>query len=239
MTVILDPGNDANSYSDGQRRQWKATSGLWKTDAKDNSGGTHPSGYVAGQLWSATAGQWQTMYDSMVVDRDLWHGRADNAWGASRVWNSGESWEAAYNRVLPPATGESFVGNASCSLGSAGGSATATYTTSSNDLSATNNSSSVTVPKTGIYEVFIALTGANNTGNSGDTCTVTLSGNVHGTLDSRGFAIGTQKSFGWTRYRGTLNAGETVSVTAATNWDAFSMTGLLVITFVPTQTYPH
>lgn len=28
---------------------------------------------------------------------NLWHGRADNAWGTSRVWNSGTSWESAYN----------------------------------------------------------------------------------------------------------------------------------------------
>jgi hypothetical protein len=32
----------------------------------------------------------------MVVDRNLWKARADQAWGASDVWNSGTSWESAY-----------------------------------------------------------------------------------------------------------------------------------------------
>jgi hypothetical protein len=40
-------------------------------------------------LWSSLA--------NMVQQRNLWKGRADSAWGASRVWNSGASWEANYN----------------------------------------------------------------------------------------------------------------------------------------------
>ena len=34
---------------------------------------------------------------AMTADRNLWKGRADSSWGATRVWNSGASWEANYN----------------------------------------------------------------------------------------------------------------------------------------------
>src|SRR5215831_10201689 len=30
---------------------------------------------------------------SLVTDRNTWHSRADQAWGSSRVWNSGSSFE--------------------------------------------------------------------------------------------------------------------------------------------------
>lgn len=33
---------------------------------------------------------------AIVTDRNLWTTRANNAWGSSRVWNSGASWETNY-----------------------------------------------------------------------------------------------------------------------------------------------
>jgi hypothetical protein len=77
--------------------------GYWIGQANDLSTGSHPSGWTSGQRWSETASEWQVMYNSMSADATTWHGRADQAWGPSRVWGSGESWEQAYNRVLPPA----------------------------------------------------------------------------------------------------------------------------------------
>jgi hypothetical protein len=34
---------------------------------------------------------------AIVLDRNTWHLRADQAWGSTRAWNSGTSFESAYN----------------------------------------------------------------------------------------------------------------------------------------------
>src|SRR5437879_3764324 len=34
---------------------------------------------------------------AIVTDRNTWQTRANNAWGSTRVWNSGTSFESAYN----------------------------------------------------------------------------------------------------------------------------------------------
>lgn len=61
--------------------------------------------YLSGQTWQAkdatdlaNYNAEVTLYNGMVADRDTWQGRANNAWGSSRVWNSGTSFEAR----LPP-----------------------------------------------------------------------------------------------------------------------------------------
>lgn len=93
--------------------------GYWVGQANDTSTGRHPTGWTNGQRWSETANEWMAMYDTaisqrdalqaaltaMTADRDLWQSRANQAWGPSRVWNNGESWEAAYSRVLPAGSG--------------------------------------------------------------------------------------------------------------------------------------
>jgi len=80
----------------------------WHTNANTAyDSGVWGSGTHWQSRWSTT----NTALTNMTADRDnwqsssnTWQSRANTAWGASRVWNSGESWEAAYNRVLPPAS---------------------------------------------------------------------------------------------------------------------------------------
>jgi len=77
----------------------------WHTNANTAyDSGVWGSGTHWQSRWSTT----NTDLANMTADRNnwqtsstTWQGRANNAWGSSRVWNSGESWEAAYNRVLP------------------------------------------------------------------------------------------------------------------------------------------
>jgi hypothetical protein len=81
-----------------------STVAYWVGQANDQSTGTHPTGWTNGQRWSETATEWQAMYDgvsaslaAMTTDRNTWQGRANNAWGPTRVWNSGSSYETLYN----------------------------------------------------------------------------------------------------------------------------------------------
>lgn len=72
----------------------------WQTAASDP--GNHADSFtdLVARLWRVTAGLWHSSYTAMVTDRNTWQGRANLAWGASHVWNSGTSFEA---RVPPSA----------------------------------------------------------------------------------------------------------------------------------------
>jgi hypothetical protein len=71
----------------------------WVGQANDNSGSTHPPGYVAGQRWSSTAGQWQ-------ADRNAWNANAIDTsggphppgWASGQLWSTTASqWQSSYN----------------------------------------------------------------------------------------------------------------------------------------------
>jgi hypothetical protein len=88
-----------------------STVSYWVGQANDTSTGAHPTGWASGQRWSETAAEWQAMQSStsasltaMTTDRDLWLGRANNAWGPTRVWNNSTSWEAYYNDMVSQKT---------------------------------------------------------------------------------------------------------------------------------------
>lgn len=56
---------------------------------------------------------------SLVTDRNTWHSRSDQAWGASRVWNSGSSFEtdsATWHSRSDSAWGPSRVWNSGVSF---------------------------------------------------------------------------------------------------------------------------
>ena len=230
MTVILDPGNAPQSYTDAQRRQWQNTAGLWKTDY-----GTSQSALTA---MTNDRNYWQ--HTVAHNDPNVWTNQYNAGYSAGSSAGYTSGYNAAVAAVQPPGSQQSFASPISGNLGSNGGGATWTWGgATDNGLGATNNSTSITIPKTGIYVVSVMATGNNNTGNAGDTLTVTLSGNQHGTLFSQGFAMaGTGSAAGYAHYRGALNAGEQVSVAASTNFDRYSISGLGVITFIPTAGYP-
>jgi len=41
---------------------------------------------------------------SLVTDRNTWHSRADQAWGASGIWNSGQSYQVDRNAAYDGGT---------------------------------------------------------------------------------------------------------------------------------------
>src|SRR5438132_5426831 len=185
-----------------------------------------------------------TSYNNMVTDRDTWQSRANNAWGSSRVWNSGESWEAAYNRVLPPASTQSFVAPISSVSQASGATTTLSVgTASENGVSATNNTSSVTIPKAGDYEINLFCGWTNSGGNSGDTVVLHLKKNgVDLTTDSHTAPQTGVVTYWRCRYRGTFAANDLISGTISNSFDAATVGGSassIEITFIPNQTNPH
>ena len=188
--------------------------GYWIGQANDTSTGSHPTGWTNGQRWSETASEWQTMYNTASGDATLWHGRADQAWGASRVWSSGESWEAAYTRVLPPA------GPVTVTTSGSGGNGTIMSATTDRagywsgafhgNLAAGASAGQL------VYSMTGALTDSANVDASG---TASLSGTA-GLFAAAAYCA----------------AGATVSVTCN---DQGTISGSLILTFIPTAAYPH
>jgi hypothetical protein len=66
--------------------------GYWIGQANDTSTGRHPPGWTNGQRWSESATEWMADRDANATNASTWQGRADQAWGPSRVWNNGISW---------------------------------------------------------------------------------------------------------------------------------------------------
>jgi len=166
-------------------------------------------------------GTLQGQYNQAVSDRDTWHSRADQAWGPSRIWSSGASWESAY----PP----------SLTVYSAGVPAT--------DCSGGDHQiAAVTVGKSGQYHVafWVALNPASPSGANNQWCNLKV--NVGGvgqvifistalsgvSLISRGGAY-------WT---GFISAGQTVQLTAGNNGVSTGEGGLSVA-FIPTPANPN
>lgn len=143
-----------------------------------------------------------------VGQRNLWKGRADSAWGASRVWNSGASWEtnynaevtlynnevALYNSVLPPAAADQIIGTTINTGLNGGGSGM----TNADELVR------ITIDRTGYW----AFAGYAQCGASGDGDTVWL------TIYSGGTTLGST-TFGFTPNHGVNSAGSGVFASPA------------------------
>jgi len=126
----LSTGRHPTGWTSGQR--WSETAGEWLTmydsefaQARDTSTGSHPTGWSNGQLWSETSSEWMAMYNAkvaelaaMTADRDTWANRANQAWGPTRQWNNGVSFETQVGRDITyeyghwnPLTGTGPTGN--------------------------------------------------------------------------------------------------------------------------------
>ena len=60
MTAIKDPGNQTESYSDALVRQWRETSGLWKTD--------YGNSQAALAAMTTDRNNWQASYNAKVTE---------------------------------------------------------------------------------------------------------------------------------------------------------------------------
>lgn len=283
MTVILDPGNVTESYSDAQIRLWQATAGLWRGDARDTTGTvnsqTTPS-WATGQLWRTTASTWETQaYDpgnvtesynatvrtwrttaglwrtdklagdatitTRTSERDTarnslyvsgtylsgptwqtqdstdvatWSGRANNAWGASRVWNSGTSWET---QATPCAA------HAALSVAQSTPDVVCTLSGGSDPAGMRSGNTFVAQRTARQYTVSAwAQRDATGNGNSGGV-QIRVNGSNVASSDSGSWNTNNSKGVSWT---GTLNPGDVVDVTGALHTNYGSVSGIGVVT---------
>lgn len=201
------------------------------------------NGAGTGQLWSENAAYWQGQYNGLVpvynqavADRDTWHTRADQAWGASQVWGSG----IAYSAQRPPAGALYLSCNMTLpALSGGGATADASYAVVGNSLAATVAGGVITVPKTGQYSLAGGFRGNNATGNN-ETLRVTLISSQHGNLDTADTNIKISSGFGGSfMYMGPLNAGETIVLRFTTLFDSINGDGKLLLAFVPVLATPN
>jgi hypothetical protein len=77
----------------------------WIVKAKDTSAGTHPTGWVSGQLWSVTSSQWQTMQATEFANaRDTSGGAHPTGWVNGQFWSTTSSqWQSMYNTAAASA----------------------------------------------------------------------------------------------------------------------------------------
>ena len=217
--------------------------GFWIGQANDTSGGRHPTGWTSGQRWSETSGEWMVMYDTsqsdlanMTTDRNTWQGRANNAWGTSRSWSVGESWEAAYNRVLPP----SSIQGTDTSMGNVGPISRGTWTRASGGY---------TCPITGNWSLLAEARGSawtNSEACGGQVRIVWPGGTITGTMThfrpEPYFSIsGTMHTAYGT---GFVNAGQTINieilVNADTSGNQLTFNNIVLRPrFIPVQANPH
>lgn len=107
---------DRNTWQGRAHTAWGA-SRSWNSGASFEAQAWSGGALNVGSLWSDLYTQSQAALTTMTTDRNTWQGRANTAWGASRSWssgtsfeaqawtggalNSGELWSTAYARVLP------------------------------------------------------------------------------------------------------------------------------------------
>jgi hypothetical protein len=179
----------------------------------------------SGQTWQAKDGvdlanynAEVVLYNDMVGQRNAWQVNANTAY-TSGAWASGESWQAAYNRVLPVGlTVLSTSGTANVRTGSESG------------------VMQVTATITGRWAVYF-LGHAAGTGMGHHWWIAVNSTHV---TDNTADASGSNNfdadiGAGW---NGTVNNGNVIEVRAALD-TSDTFTGSLFAVFVPTQANPH
>lgn len=151
MTVILDPGNKPESYSDSARRQWQNTAGLWKTDYGTQT--TNLTNMTASRdYWQHTVAHndpnvWTNQYNAGYA--------AGDAAGYTRGYNTGYAAgdAAGYARGLPPGFSRSLFSLSGVPNTYAW--ARATLTTQTIDSSTfTNQGSYLQILRTGYYAIW-------------------------------------------------------------------------------------
>jgi hypothetical protein len=189
-----------------------------------------------------------------LAQRILWLGRANNAWGSSRVWNAGSSfetdsatwqgrantaydsgvwgsgntWQADYNAVLPPAApGDTIVGTASSTVVSG---------------TLLNTQYIVTVDRTGYWyaSAFVSATGANS---GGDHMDVNIFYNGVSQIGKTFDYTGTRANGGVHMLQPVLiSAGQQITLRCqktSADYTVDATLSELRATFVSTQSNPH
>lgn len=242
-----DTANQWNAEYRAQYTNGHDTAGQTPSGPAPIAGSTTPSGWVSGQPFSSSAQQWHNMWATEWANaRDqqgqaysypgqgayavfwwqsasYWRGQADFYYGATRQWGNGETWEQAYNRVLPYSGPLVYDSGAFASSNDTGGG----YVTLA----------SFTVGITGWYDIIMRGNG-NNFASNGNCAWRTL---VNGSqIDSGGGGSGWSGDIG--QYgRTVLGAGSSVQFQGQINNQGFSggLSGHLYAVFIPTPGNPH
>jgi len=202
---------------------------------------------------------------SLVTDRNTWHSRSDQAWGSSRVWNSGSSfetdlsnmttdrntWQSRANQAWGPSrtwnSGNSFETNYNNLLNGLnnpdGLTTTAMSWTISGHASAGWNfgTFSLSIPRTGHFALGFQVSGTHNNNGFGAYAYLVLGGTAGLT--------GTQTNGNWTNTgsssilggyytHGDYTSGQTVTVALVGDYlNTGSASGTIYAHFIPNATY--
>lgn len=242
MTVILDPGNATESYSDAQRRQWQASSGLWKVDAKDVSAGAHPPGFTSGQLWSETAAEWKADRDAVYTSRYNDGYSAGSSAGSSSGYSQGYSdgqtagHTAGYNEGYTAGNTAGY--NSGYAAGAASKTTTGASSTAWTNIGAgalsgtpTGDLISLVVPRAGLAHVSCVA----GCGQGGGSANAQLHVYVNGALALSGPTLGAAAAgnpqYAVVQHQFNAAAGQTVSIRATgTSTAHLNQGGTLLLT---------
>jgi hypothetical protein len=216
MTIIKDPGNQAESYSDSQVRQWRQTSGLWKTDY----------GTSQGQL-----GTCSTNLTNMTNDRNYW--KTTVAHDDPAVWdnryNAGHAagYSAADTAESPRALSNyTFTATIPAHNGTM---QTCTLTGAGAAGVLTNNGTSLTAHRPGYWSVYMLSSGYNNV-----TARIFTEGVQRATQGDTPNAPDWLPGIG-AHWVGFINAGGSISFQGRSQTGTWG--GSMTVTFIPSPGY--
>jgi hypothetical protein len=258
MTVIKDPGNNTDSYSDGQPRLWgpgsTSTAHLWKFDANDTVGQNSDS--LGNQLWRTTANTWHSRanqaYDGgswgvgtlWSTDSATWQSRANQAYD-SGTWGSGNLWSTDAGGDPGVYTNRYNAGHTQ-GVTDANNALPAAYqlTPTTNSTSYTTSETTlmtITANRTGYWWAAGSIINADGGTASNVTVNVRMAGTVQATVTYFNFVNGGAGSgLVCTSTPVLLSSGQTITLTASMSSGSVpTTTPHLAAGFVPTPSYPH
>jgi hypothetical protein len=196
---------------------------------------------------------------ALATDRNAWHSRADQAWGSSRTWNSGSSFEAELSAMTSDrdiwhsradnawgssrtwASGESWeqaynrVMPASDTLLS--------NTQAHNTTGAATGLQQLTLNRSGIWDISIVLSGTYvQNAQGGPFLRVHVTGlasqDYQQRHDCSAEDVNGEFSFGF-HVSGQYSSGQSIALQLDSWLLTLNSTGVISAHFVPTPAYPH
>jgi hypothetical protein len=198
MTVILDPGNDSNSF-DSTPKMWRLTAGQWKTkDTADLAAAAAAAATAAAALAAET-----TLYNNEVASYN-----ASQASLATMTTNYNNE-VTAYNDEVTLYNGMVAQRDAKTTTGVSTTSFSGTWPNSTSSYSGTL--ATLTAPRTGYGQASASVRTNSSVGTHGQARI-----KVNGTVVATGTQTGHNSSSGTPEfsvtYRGSFTNGDTVTV---------------------------
>jgi len=214
MTVILDPGNKPESYSDSARRQWQNTAGLWKTDY-----GTTSSALTA---MTASRDYWQ--HTVAHNNPNVWDDRynagyaAGDAAGHARGYGEGYAAGSAAGAASKTTTGAASTAWTNIGAGALSG-------TPTGDLI------SLVAPRAGLAHASCIAGCGQGGGNANAQLHLYVNGGLALSGPTLGAAAASNPQFAVVQHQFNVAAGQTVSIRATgTSTAHLNQGGTLLLT---------